>query len=922
MIMPDNMKKILVSLSVILFTIPCIAQSGDGSSGNPFYGTISNSVHWSVGDPIFGSTVYIGTSGNPDLTVGTGGHLTIDPGITVIFTQLTSDLFITGTGQLTAGGTGSQVIFTKDASKSHWGHISFQNMGTNPASSTFNNCLFQYGYSTGTSGQPLLAGGAIQIDFNDVVISDCAFENNYANYAGAIMINSGRNAVISNSYFKSNSVFECGGAIILYANSTALVEDCIFESNYSKGNTTPAYSGGAIWSYSNTSKVINCTFAENTSDRPGDAFYSYSSSGIRIINSIFWGSNDQFAGSTNTSTIVTCAFEAAKPANAANSIIISDVADDHFVNAGNSDWTLKFISPCRDAGSIPTPAVPTDYIGNSRIGPYDIGAYEVQYSYWKTTASSTDWNTSSNWDGGIPSGSTDVVIPAGASNYPVDAPGPDFTLGTGKYMILEPGSGLTMNSLTNNGTLELNASSSGFASLILGSYSRGAGGTEEIQIYLTGGGDADHDNFAWHYISTPVSSLAVSTFAPGITQDLAQFIESRPVFSLIEGWVAYDGYIYSNGHTDGPTFSTLTPGKGYDFWDNTDNTVTFSGTFNTSDVIMSLPYGGTPSLNGFNLLGNPFSSGLDWDDIVDGVYSPYPSNTSKGLYFTRDNAQCSYISGVGVPGDVTGIIPPMQGFFTKTYSTGNSITLPAAARTNTGIHARYKGKSLIPLVRLQLADETEDYDETVVRFDISAKSTLDNDFDAVKMLTSTTKNLIYTSLNGTDYAINGQPFPELSVEIPVVINITASGNYKISSTQLQGLYDYNVTLLDNDTGFPADLNSNPVVTFSSSAGTFTGRFSLIVSKSTAIETPGSDPGDFSIYPYDNMINIIPLGNEWSGVTGSVSIIDLSGKLTGNYNNIEFRRDAMVTVRAPQSKGLYFVEIRSGLKRYVGKIVIK
>ncbi len=41
-----------------------------------------------------GSTVYVGTPANPDLTINTGGHLTINPGITVIFTQLTSDLFI------------------------------------------------------------------------------------------------------------------------------------------------------------------------------------------------------------------------------------------------------------------------------------------------------------------------------------------------------------------------------------------------------------------------------------------------------------------------------------------------------------------------------------------------------------------------------------------------------------------------------------------------------------------------------------------------------------------------------------------------------------------------------------------------------------------------------------------------------------
>ena len=99
--------------------------------------------------------------------------------------------------------------------------------------------------------------------------------------------------------------------------------------------------------------------------------------------------------------------------------------------------------------------------------------------------------------------------------------------------------------------------------------------------------------------------------------------------------------------------------------------------FNTSDLPAALSFTtGTPlSMHGFNLLGNPFSSGLNWDDIIDGLFFPYPANTSKGLYFSRNNEQCSYIAGVGVPADVTGIIPPMQGFFIKTYSTENFINL-------------------------------------------------------------------------------------------------------------------------------------------------------------------------------------------------------------------------------------------------------
>ncbi|MCX6254985.1 MAG: right-handed parallel beta-helix repeat-containing protein [Bacteroidia bacterium] len=869
------MKKILIFLFLLIFTVATFAESGDGSSGNPFWGTISSSVQWSVGNPYYGSTVYIGTSSNPDLTVGSGGHLTIDPGITVILTQLTSDLFITGTGQLTAGGTGSQVTFTKDPAKSHWGHISFQSMSGSPASSTFNNCVFEYGYSTGTSAQPLLAGGAIQIDFNGVVITNCVFRNNYAYYAGAVMVNSNRNTIIRKSYFKSNNVYECGGAMILYTGSTALIENCIFESNYSKGNSSALYSGGAIWSYINTSKVVNCTFVENTSDRAGDAIYSYSSSGMRIINSILWGSNDQFAGATTTSTIVTCAFESAKPANAANSIIISDVASDHFVNAGSSDWTLKFISPCRDAGSTPSPTVPNDYIGNPRIGNYDIGAYEVHYSRW-TGATNDNWLVATNWEQSVDpgTGTGDVIIPSGLTNYPTVLPAKNFTLGSGKIMIIKPGAKTTLGTLTNNGTLKLESDAGSIASLIVTTYNDS--GNEEIELYLTGGGSP---SYKWHYISTPVSTLPVNTFT-GVTYDIAGYFEARVTIDLLQGWIGYDGWIYASenpAYDYDYDFTDLVPGRGYDFYDAADNKFTFSGTLNTSDVSTTVTFlpGGDAGLNGFNLLGNPFSSGLDWDIIAGDA--GYPANTSKSIYFTRDNSLCSYINHVGVPGDVSGIIPPMQGFFTKTYVEDHTITLATAARTHGSIHARYKGKSDIPLVRLSLSEETLS-DETVVRFDESAKTYLDNDFDAIKMFTSPDNLLIYSAISGIKYVINGQPFPDTLVEIPIVVNLKQEGTHTITTTQLQGLDNYHVYLKDNTTGFSANLKTAPVLTFSASPGLITDRFILkVVNVLTGTEDPiVASKSFFNIYQAKNMINIQTVSDEWDGKRGSVRVLDLTG----------------------------------------------
>ena len=158
------MKKIFSLVSFVALSVFVQAQSGDGSAGNPFYGTISTSVHWTVTNP--GSIVYLGTPANNDLTIDSNGHLTIDPGITVIFTQLTSDLVITGTGILTADGNNSnRITFTKASDKSHWGHISFQGMDISAGSSLIDNCIIEFGYKYSGLSEPASYGGGIYFRF-------------------------------------------------------------------------------------------------------------------------------------------------------------------------------------------------------------------------------------------------------------------------------------------------------------------------------------------------------------------------------------------------------------------------------------------------------------------------------------------------------------------------------------------------------------------------------------------------------------------------------------------------------------------------------------------------------------------------------------------------------------------------------------
>jgi hypothetical protein len=546
----------------------------------------------------------------------------------------------------------------------------------------------------------------------------------------------------------------------------------------------------------------------------------------------------------------------------------------------------------------------------------------------------TDWHTNSNWSGNIPTSETTVRINSSTTNQPVisgsiTAVCNSLTIGSGASLTINPGKALTVSSiLTNYGTLSLKSDASGTASLIMGSYSDN--GTENIELYLTGGGSVDF--YKWHYISSPVSSPLVTTNKfTGNTLNLAQFVESLPVsappYNLQRGWIAFDNYSYYTQLTTGTPdygFVALSLGKGYNYFDTEPYTYTFSGTLNTSAVSLSLSYSGTDNnLSGFNLLGNPFTCGLNWDAIT--FSGNFPSFTSTMIYYTHDNQSYTYQNGIGVPLGTTGHIPPMQGFFVKTNSgfvTGTTMPIPLAAREH-NTTPRYKGKAtLIPLIRLSIT-ENEKSAETVVRFDNQAKSDLDLNFDAPRMFSSSDITSIYTTSGSTDFTINGLPFPDTYVVVPVIVSILKDGNHTISATQLQELGNYKVTLTDKLNNTWVDLKTVKNFTFASSKGLIKDRFILTVTNIViGIEDQKVNKKPFNTYTGFNMIHIQTLADEWDGKTGSIKVVDLSGRIIRYQQNVEFRKGSIIQLDSPLTDGLYLIEIRAGIMKYVGKLVNK
>lgn len=494
------------------------------------------------------------------------------------------------------------------------------------------------------------------------------------------------------------------------------------------------------------------------------------------------------------------------------------------------------------------------------------------------------------------------------------------------------GAGFTARTITNNsgGLLRLNSDAYGIASLIHTGYIDN-GGTSETECFLNGGISGEFP--IWHYISSPVDEISSSIFTTNpTTLNLAQYVESLVNSEdNTTGWIAYDGYVYTGGGSNpANAFNLLQLGKGYNYHCDQSATRAITGIPNYLDATVTLTCGtGYADFQGFNLIGNPFSSCIDWDLI----YEDLPIEVNDAIYFTLNGTIASYVGGVG-DNSGTGTIPPLQGFFVKvnTPTTGISLDLPASARVHNLDQLRYKKKSTgenyrssdtISFVRLKLMNN-EISTDLVVRFNDKATTSVDKRFDSYEFSKASGTLNIWTITADIDYSINGLPFPETNLEIPVGINVKTAGTYKFSSNELNKLDNYSVILKDLATDKIVDLKQGGYIEFYSPAGIIENRFILAFTKSaTAIPEIINTDNKFNIFNAHGALNILLLTDDFNNTPGSINIYDLTGRKVFSQVDIEWQNngDLKQIVFKPADQGLYIVEVMAGNNRFVEKVTL-
>ncbi|MCE1199945.1 MAG: T9SS type A sorting domain-containing protein [Marinilabiliales bacterium] len=604
---------------------------------------------------------------------------------------------------------------------------------------------------------------------------------------------------------------------------------------------------------------------------------------------------------------------------------------------------------------------------------------------WNGTTN-TDWNTVSNWDcGTVPSITSNVLIANGKTNYPTLSAG---LVGTANNLTIQNSGSLTVTgnklqiagNLNNtgtftatNGTLEMKGSSaqtipaatfagntikdliinnaagvtlggslniSGILTAITGNLASGGNLTllstssQTALIDGTGGGQVTGmvnmqrylpSGFGYKYFSSPFSDATVGQFSSYLSATATipafyKYIENNTnLGNDISGWAPY-------------TSGTLGIMNGYAAnlgASSASKTVLLNGTVNNGNYSTTLYNHNGTYTKGFNLVGNPYPSPIDWN-----ASGWTKTNVDNALYFFDSSGGAdeysgtysSYVGGVSSGGS-TNIIPSMQGFFVHvtngSYPVTATLGMSNSVRT-TDLNPTFKEATVDSRTILRFAarftEKNSLEDNYVIYFDPAATSAFDKEKDALKLMNTdnTVPNLYSISPDFRQLSINGMKEPSDSLtRIPLGVKTLKDGNISIIAKDLTRLsYTQNIYLRDNELNVTQDLRKNSIYTFSLKKGDYNQRFELLFKLSDGNVTVVSDK--LFVLTRVNGIEMVKI-NLPDNLPAKLVVTDIIGRVVLEKEVVD---QESVDIGTGRTTGVYLVTVSTDVKQQSEKTLIR
>ncbi|MBK0380492.1 T9SS type A sorting domain-containing protein [Mucilaginibacter sp. SD-g] len=265
------------------------------------------------------------------------------------------------------------------------------------------------------------------------------------------------------------------------------------------------------------------------------------------------------------------------------------------------------------------------------------------------------------------------------------------------------------------------------------------------------------------------------------------------------------------------------------------------------------------AVRGYNLVGNPYASSIDWDKIYSLSTADSTVNISPVIYVydALTKAYATYIAGhggIGSHDSTANIIPSGQGFFVRankqdSNSSGASLTFTESAKVSTQIpRANLLLSTSAPqpaedlqYIRLRLKKDSVNNDGTVVFFKSNANPAYIKYEDALYLKGNSLVNISTLSSDNLSLAINQLSLPKKTTEIiPLNITITSSGLYQLNIPEFKNIPKlYDVWLMDAYKKDSLDIRANNTYNFNAStsdkASFGSNRFSLVIKQNPAYQ---------------------------------------------------------------------------------------
>lgn len=517
-----------------------------------------------------------------------------------------------------------------------------------------------------------------------------------------------------------------------------------------------------------------------------------------------------------------------------------------------------------------------------------------------------NWSEIARWSTGeVPDASANVVI-NGEVTVNTTANAKDVVVSSNARIAVENGGSLSVENLL------LESSVTGTASLI-NNGTLTVSGTTTVQQYLTAKtGESNSDN--WWYISSPVK-------------------EATSASILLDGHANKFGY-YNETNASYPQITTknveLQAGRGYVAQINTTDIYEFMGTLNNGDIAVTLTRttaAGGP--RGFNLVGNPYTSHINWNEITgfgtEGMRSDIRptvwirTRTAGGaMAFDTFNGEVAVNNGVR--GAMNQYIAPMQAFWVKVHedNTEPVITFTNAIRSQQSQvenHNRLRApaQSNRKLLRLEL-DNGENTDQLLIYTNESAQNGYDF-LDSEKMSANNASIAeLYSVVTDRDLVINSRRDIAEGTAVMLGFRPGKTGVFTIRATELTNLEKLHVVLKDHILNTETKLSSTFGYEFTADETPTNERFSVEFRTPSTLTAIDDVDAAANAQVYVNDANHIIVQSTGLSKDDRISVYNLAGqKLFWKACN-----GANTEVDLPLNAGVYMVKINN----YSYKVIVK